>query len=155
MEKAPLAPLLELTRFNICIDNFELPKGRMYHRYKDGVVNFYGIESLVLAMDNIMDETGKPQMFLKMRNFNRKKLKHAENFKLGTVAQYMDFMNEIEQKGEQATFIVQIRLRQNTSWQGTVRWVEKGKSENFRSALELIKLIDDAGASERISEKQA
>ena len=45
-------------------------------------------------------------------------------------------------KREKGTFIVKILSRQNSTWQGTVTWVEEQKVENFRSALELLKLID-------------
>ncbi|MCR5481681.1 MAG: hypothetical protein K6F52_02700 [Clostridia bacterium] len=41
-----------------------------------------------------------------------------------------------------ATFIVEIMFRQNSSWQGTIKWVEKQENLYFRSALELIKIID-------------
>lgn len=34
--------------------------------------------------------------------------------------------------------------QQNASWQGTVTWVEERQEQRFRSALELIKLIDGA-----------
>ena len=42
------------------------------------------------------------------------------------------------------TFILKILNRQNSTWQGSVTWVEEGKTQNFRSALELLKLIDGA-----------
>lgn len=42
------------------------------------------------------------------------------------------------------TFIVNIKNNQNHTWQGTVRWVEAQREIPFRSALELIKLIDSA-----------
>lgn len=42
------------------------------------------------------------------------------------------------------SFIVKILDRQNFTWQGSVTWVEKQKVQNFRSALELLKLIDGA-----------
>ena len=42
------------------------------------------------------------------------------------------------------TFVLKILNRQNSTWQGTVTWVEEGRSQNFRSALELLKLIDGA-----------
>ncbi|QIB70677.1 hypothetical protein Ami103574_03800 [Aminipila butyrica] len=48
------------------------------------------------------------------------------------------------ERGQKATFILQIKFRQNASWQGTVQWVEKKQELNFRSALELIKIIDSA-----------
>ncbi len=42
------------------------------------------------------------------------------------------------------TFIVKVINNQNSTWQGTITWVEEQKTENFRSALEMIKLIDGA-----------
>ena len=47
--------------------------------------------------------------------------------------------------GEQrATFVVQIQFRENATWQGTVQWVERKQSLSFRSALELIRIMDSA-----------
>ncbi|MBQ4577883.1 MAG: hypothetical protein IJA84_02365 [Clostridia bacterium] len=40
------------------------------------------------------------------------------------------------------SFIVNILQQQNASWQGTVTWVDENKTQSFRSALELIRLID-------------
>ena len=40
------------------------------------------------------------------------------------------------------SFLVRIVNTQNTTWQGKVTWVEGNQSQDFRSALELIKLID-------------
>ncbi len=40
------------------------------------------------------------------------------------------------------TFLVQIRNTQNATWQGTVAWTDGRKQETFRSALELIRLMD-------------
>lgn len=56
----------------------------------------------------------------------------------------MDKDEVINQTGEQATFIVHVQYRQNATWQGQVVWAEKKISKNFRSALELLKLIDNA-----------
>lgn len=42
------------------------------------------------------------------------------------------------------TFILKILNRKNSTWQGSVTWVEEQKTQNFRSALELLKLIDGA-----------
>lgn len=48
-----------------------------------------------------------------------------------------------QETGNQS-FIITIRSQENHTWQGTVSWVEGKKQENFRSALELLKLIDSA-----------
>ena len=42
------------------------------------------------------------------------------------------------------SFIVNIKCTQNHTWQGNLTWVEQKKTLSFRSALELIKLIDSA-----------
>ncbi len=39
-------------------------------------------------------------------------------------------------------FVVQIYGADHASWQGTVTWTQNGRKEAFRSALELIRLID-------------
>lgn len=41
-------------------------------------------------------------------------------------------------------FIVNIVGRENSTWQGNVIWGVKQQIQNFRSALELLKLIDGA-----------
>lgn len=47
-------------------------------------------------------------------------------------------------KKERAIFVLEIRHRQNSTWQGSITWVERQNKQYFRSALELIKLIDSA-----------
>ena len=42
------------------------------------------------------------------------------------------------------TFILKILDRQNSTWQGSILWVEKQNEQYFRSALEMLKLIDEA-----------
>ena len=41
-------------------------------------------------------------------------------------------------------FVVSVKSQENHTWQGTVSWVEGKKQVNFRSALELLKLMDSA-----------
>ena len=47
-------------------------------------------------------------------------------------------------KSDQHTFIIEIKSCQNETWQGSVSWVEGKKQQPFRSALELLKLMDSA-----------
>ena len=42
------------------------------------------------------------------------------------------------------TFVVKIVSQQNSTWQESVTWTEEKKVQNFRSALELLKLISGA-----------
>ncbi|HIW60580.1 MAG TPA: hypothetical protein H9880_11970 [Candidatus Anaerobutyricum avicola] len=42
------------------------------------------------------------------------------------------------------TFILKILDRKNSTWQGSILWVDKRNEQYFRSALEMLKLIDEA-----------
>ena len=42
------------------------------------------------------------------------------------------------------TFLVEIKSCKNQSWQGRLTWVEKNQTTSFRSALELMKIMDSA-----------
>lgn len=53
-------------------------------------------------------------------------------------------MFNVKSGANAGTFVLKILNRQNSTWQGTVTWVEENKTQNFRSALELLKLIDGA-----------
>lgn len=45
---------------------------------------------------------------------------------------------------ERGAFVVRILNTDNATWQGTVTWTEGKKTISFRSALELLRLIDGA-----------
>ncbi len=45
-------------------------------------------------------------------------------------------------KPEGRTFIIEVKDCQNQTWQGSVSWVEGKEKQPFRSALELMKLMD-------------
>lgn len=51
---------------------------------------------------------------------------------------------KFSKKKKEETFIVKIKDGQNHTWQGSILWVDEQKEESFRSALELMKLIDEA-----------
>ena len=46
-------------------------------------------------------------------------------------------------KGNPA-FIIKIISRDNATWQGTITWTQTSETQHFRSALELMKIIDSA-----------
>lgn len=53
-------------------------------------------------------------------------------------------MGEKQTPSPKATFIVRIHFRQNSTWQGSVTWADNKRTQNFRSALELVRLMDSA-----------
>lgn len=53
-------------------------------------------------------------------------------------------MEEKRTPSPKATFVVRIHFRRNSTWQGTVTWIDSKRTQNFRSALELVQLMDSA-----------
>lgn len=45
---------------------------------------------------------------------------------------------------EDLVFYVRIQYRRNTSWQGTIQWMDGKKNGTFRSVLELGCMINEA-----------
>ena len=94
-------------------------------------------------MDQLYDHWDFPQRTTSYRTFGKKdKTKDFHNplsiRKREPIRSLKSF------KGEKATFLVQVKFRQHTTWQGQVLWAEKKKKIHFRSALELLKLFDSA-----------
>ena len=58
------------------------------------------------------------------------------------------------------SFILEVVDTQNQSWQGTLEWVQGKKKISFRSALELLRMInsvvgdENEGSSFQINEKK-
>lgn len=50
----------------------------------------------------------------------------------------------MKQSKKDKSFMIVIKDTQNASWQGTIEWLNQNKKQHFRSALEMIKLIDSA-----------
>lgn len=53
-------------------------------------------------------------------------------------------------KKKKNVFFIQITCCENATWQGTITWTNGRKAQNFRSALEMIKLIDSAVSEEEV-----
>ena len=56
----------------------------------------------------------------------------------------------LEKHGDMGTFVIRVQHRQHSSWQGRVTYLDEDKTVYFRSALELIKIID--GTLDRVEE---
>lgn len=51
---------------------------------------------------------------------------------------------DLTSRGKLATFVIHVQYHQNATWQGKIVWAETKQSTCFRSALEMIKLMDSA-----------
>lgn len=128
---------------NICIDNNQKHEnqGRFYHRYSVDPILFTDLTSLLIEADRLMDKIDYPQASIRSRNFFDDR---QENIKEKGAERVKTTDNILSESGKKATFVVNVQYRQNATWQGKVLWAETEKSCNFRSALELLKLIDGA-----------
>ena len=135
---------------NICIDraiahNYS---GRLYHKYQKDSEVFGDVGQLLSLMENVFNTSGYPQSTTQNRTFREK----IENTSGKGASQVADSYEMLEQKGDLATFIVHVKYRQHSTWQGEVVWAEKNEKRIFRSALELLKLIDNALEDDEIEE---
>ncbi len=139
----------------VCIDSFDNYdyNGRIWNQYDEKPSLFYGCVDMVSQMDELYDKWKFPQKANKYRTFNKKKevVNTYQNILRG--GSKMSIHNIQDKRGDKGTFVVQVQYRQNSTWQGQVIWAEKNKKEYFRSALELMKLIDSAMSEENVDKE--
>lgn len=116
----------------VCIDSCreDVPEGRLFNPALEEPVPFHGVMGLLNQMERLLDLTNVPTAFAQMRSFQ----KPAD----GGVPQAASLRL---QKGELATFELRILFRQNSSWQGSLIWLERDQEQNFRSVMELLFLM--------------
>ena len=107
------------------------------------MIPFTSAGQLLLQIDGLCNRLGFPQPSVVSRSFRSQKRAGTEKEREAAL-KMMDPENVNEKRGEEATFVLHIKYRQNATWQGTVTWAEKNQSCEFRSALELLKLVDSA-----------
>ncbi len=119
-------------------------KGRVYSEHYKKSFSFSNEFQMLSGMEDLFNTLGSPQAAFEARSFfNRKNIpvyRKAED--------EMDdnnFNNANIIQDEKNTFIVNVQYRQNASWQGTITWVEQNVTQHFRSAFEMLKLMDEAG----------
>ena len=119
----------------ICVDSYikSVPVGRFYNQYYPDGVEFHGAIDLIKKMDALLDQMNMPQSFSAIRSFAEK-----------PAIDLFERKQDVAYTGKTATFHVKVLFRQNTSWQGSISWLEGKREETFRSVLELLLLIDSA-----------
>ena len=122
---------------SVCIDeiNEELVAGRMYHCYSE--------------METLYDRLNFPQASTRDRTLKSRKVQSAKGEEAEAMRDEQDVKNQV---GRKASFIVRVNSRQNATWQGSISWTEKGVTKHFRSALELLKLMDSALGDETMKD---
>lgn len=121
----------------ISIDSYEnrVLTGRIFNPFLDAHIPFHSTMEFLREMDALLGELQFPQSFFENREFRPV---HELSPKTAVP------VSDSAQKGALATFSLRIMFRQNSSWQGALTWMDGKLEETFRSALELLLLIDSA-----------
>lgn len=119
----------------VCVDSYEqgVLSGRLYNPYLSEGKTFRSLMEFLRVMESLLDEMNFPQPFTSIRSFQKSQ-----------GAARSGAPESDPQEGKIGTFSVRIIFRQNSSWQGSVCWLEGNEEESFRSALELLLLMDSA-----------
>lgn len=129
-------------------------EGRLRHLYLDEFQAFTTIAELFYGLQNFMDVLNSPQeTFLMRREWKpasyapmtrRKRILRQEPVKTGRLEPPLRTSPSYAgMKWTGETFLLNIRFRQNVSWQGDIRWLNCNKKFVFRSALELLMLLEE------------
>ena len=140
-----LMNLSSIPFYEVCIDDSSAENiaGRMYCGVKPEGVPFVGVEKLVFEMESIMDRIKFPEAAIEKRSFagKSKMVKLPLQAILESQKEMKKFNPDI-QSGKKATLIAQIQFRQNSTWQGFVKWVEGNETYKFESELEFIQILE-------------
>lgn len=121
-------------------------RGSLHSIYLDEPYEFSSLVKMIEKMEEIFDSKKFPQAFMAPRTFKNVKpgVKMRE-------AERNDTMKDATKKNapedaahSQCTFEITVKFRQNATWQGQILWAEKNQKQNFRSVLEMLKLMDEA-----------
>lgn len=134
---------------NICIDSVEDGEmtGKIYHCYSEEAIAFSNIIRMIETVEEFFDCLQFPQAATQTRSFHRKESVQGQKLE-----KKLEQEQILQMRGQKGTFLLNVKYRQNSSWQGSVTWVDEQREQYFRSALELLKLIDGALATKNDSE---
>ena len=126
----------------IFIDQGVSEEARGYLLHREKAWRFESMLELMKLYESMFEVYNFPQQTHKLRINEDQKNKNLEDWERSAME-----ANKIPSDNK-PTFVVKVNYRQNASWQGSIRWLEKDIEKNFRSTLELIKLMDSAVESD-------
>ncbi len=119
----------------VYIDSYDdgVPKGKIENPFYEEAQSFESLTQFLTIMECTLDLTKLPQSFTAQRDFGEARAFEMKNYGRRKC-----------DRAKLASFSLCIRFRQNSTWQGSLQWLEGGQKHNFRSALEMILLLDSA-----------
>lgn len=124
---------MKITEVAITSYTHKVPCGSLSSPFYAQTMYFHSLFELILLLERIQDDLGYPEQAMDLRTFQT--FATQPEHRPGQLASGARVLG---------TFRISIFFRQNATWQGTLHWVEKDEIANFRSVLELAKLLDSA-----------
>ena len=124
--------------------------GTLKGKHLEEPYEFQDLIHMIYKMEEIFDDKRFPEAFLTPRMFNRhgsghKKLGFNEEVAMAVNKTKKDSLAESSvPNNAKCTFEINVKFRQNASWQGQIVWLERNQKQSFRSVLEMLKLMDEA-----------
>lgn len=115
-------------------------KGKIFSEYYKKTCTFMNEYEMLQGIEDMLNSLNFPQPCFKERKFEQKRVAQI----IEKVDEAVDDKSNKSAEGFKSTFIVNVMYRKNASWQGAITWVEKNQTQNFRSALEMLKLMEQA-----------
>lgn len=128
---------------NICIHEIQNGEvsGEVYSRYSTEPWKFQNLVQLVASMESFFNKVSFPQSAVQLRGSAWDSTGKLPDIEKGP---YLEREFLLEKRGECLTFLVSVRYRQNATWQGNLLWIEGNQAMEFKSALELMMMINKA-----------
>lgn len=118
--------------------------GKILFFIDNTVKSFVDLNQFMKILNQHFDKYNMPQSTHILRDFKYRIKKSQMNIELIKGVSKLGENIDFNKDDAKSTFLVHVMYRQNSSWQGKIEWVETGQKVNFRSSLELIKLLDQA-----------
>lgn len=130
------------TRIMVCVNEHGEHgfSGLFYHLFLPEEFPFSNGADMLLRLDRLFDELDHPQAYFRARDLTNKAQSARKRKKRAISREPLHTLR----RGRVATFQIIIRYRQNASWQGELHGAGEQAKTYFRSALELLRLMDSA-----------
>lgn len=138
----------EMCYIHICVDEYNEGEisGRVFNISFTEPQYFYSALELIKCMDSIFDNLDYPHAGMNLRSFinNSRQENVTKGVPAGIRFPSQTPVKRLTVRGKAATFRVRVVFRQNASWQGFINWIERDITEEFKSCLEFLELLDSA-----------
>ncbi|MDD3362354.1 MAG: hypothetical protein PHW34_11845 [Hespellia sp.] len=110
--------------------------GELYHCYDTKPWTFSSLVQMLEQIEELYNRISFPQASQRARSLVEMSPQKKEPLIKVTEPDAI-----AEKRGKLGTFLLYVKCRQNSSWQGELEWIEGAQKLQFSSELEFIKLV--------------